>query len=1100
MIKTFITKTSADNKLAFWLKERLERENLGLDVFVWEHELKCGDEAQRMIDEVKRSIVFIPILSDASVQRDFVRNEIHTALDTETVNIFPVKIDLKDDSAVPEGIRIAFEASDRVQGLILADFSEESEWETKYEDLRNAIVNRLLELGLYYRDNAFYQDAENIDHILSRAVPTACEIKIMVDVYLRKDSFQDYFFRNLDSPNWLRYLCHYGFFAGTRNPKPVEVPEQTGYYHVPHWPALHYFLRTAREFLEHPDQGTGQMLMKIVRSVSDYRGYGERIENYHTDRAFVEIMAELPVDLLEAQDMDRIGVYLRSKWRASGLVGSEVGKSLLPKLLREQATSLAARLLSIAIDYEVHEQNDHKEFVSPMDNFWLSELMEKNEPTIRELFPLKAARIVLNKIEHIVSTSTGQFHAILIPAIEDHPQNRFPMRYQNMLVRAARDFVDSAADREAEETRSLLQDLLHKKHPIFLRIALHTISTHWSKYSDLFWPLLQSELLTNVALKHELYELLSNNHARFSEEQLDRVLRWIETRSYWTPADGFESEHDEQTYRAFQKLEWLSALKQSTHRKAVDTYERYLALAGEEPEHPGFSTWMGDVQVASISPIEVPEILQQDSREIARYLIEYRDQGEWYGEPSREGLVDAFRVAVRNEPQKFSADLAPFLQLPPYYLYYLLWGFKDAWDGKRDFDWQAVLSLCLELAETDSFWMGPSKKDLDSPGWLVSQVADLIEAGTRDDSHAFDQSLLPLAEKLLISLLEKAPSHMYEEYDLMTAVLNSPKGRVLAAAVNYSLRCARLRKDEDPSTRWAPAVKGDFTRRLGRSFDDSLEFSVTLGEYLINLHWLDKDWVAGRINEILPQDNEKHWRAAMIGYLWPGRLRRDLYKLLRDNGHYAKALETDFGEAHIRERLIQHLTIAYLWGDEELAEPESLFTRLVKLWRSDDLKEIITYLWMQRGGLEGEQQSRVLSLWRYLFGGYSVKQELEDDEASLVSDLSKLTVYLDLIDPEALEWLRFCARHFRTEQDAWFFVEYLDNLVASSPHEVGLIYLEMLENDIYPTFNRDHIVHIADTLYAEGEKELADRICNSYGSRRYDFLRGSYEQHRETDN
>jgi len=945
----------------------------------------------------------------------------------------------------------------------------------------------------------FYEDVRHIEELAESGYSESALVSLAH--MFGKEGREDHFFKIVTNPEWLLPLSESGYFAPCRNPGPVESKEAPGHYSIPHWNVLDYLEKVASHLARQPDETIGTALMDIIRSGSDYRDdEGERIENYRTDWTFVKIMTVLPIKFLKIEDMDRIAVYLRSRrWRASSVVGAEIGKSLLPKLLSEGATPLAARLLDIILDCEMHERNGEKEFVSLVDSFWLNEALENNKPAIRTLFPFQAARVVLDRIGDIVSADEKQFSVISIPAVEDHPQNRFATGYQSILVRAARDFLNSAAGEGAEEARTLLEELLRRKHPIFLRIALHTISTHWPRYSDLFWPILESELSTSVSLKHELYELFKDNHARFSEEELYTTLDWIETRDYWTLVDRFEDEEQERRYRARGKLEWLTALKDSVYQEAIDRYETNLALTGVEPEHPGFSTWMGDVQVGAISPIEVSELLGKENAQIARYLIEYRDEGEWYGTPSREGLADAFKAGVANDPQKFSTDLSPFLELSPYYLYYLLWGFKDAWDAKRGFDWEAVLSFCLELTETDSMWMGPSEKDLDSPGWLVSQVADLIEAGTRDDSHAFHGSLLPLAEELLVRLLDKAPSQMYQGYDLLTAVLNSPKGRAFAAAINYSLRYARLRREEDPSTRWAPAVKEGFTKRLDRSFDGSREFSVTLGEYLANLVYLDKEWVVGHINEIFPKEDLQHWQDAMTGYLWPGRLHRSLYELLRDQGHYARAVETTFEEEHIRERLIQHLTVAYLMGIEQLDASGALFTRLVNAWDLDDLRHMVNYLWMQRGGLDPEQRIRVLSVWRCLFVHYYQKQELTDSEGDLVSELSKLAAYLDSIDAETLVWLRFSVRHLRTEQDVWFLIEYLHNLVSSSPHEVGLVYAEMLENDMYPTFDKTHITGIVEALYARGEKDIADRICNSYGSRGYDFLRGPYERHRDSD-
>lgn len=1096
MIKTFISKTSSDNDLAIFLKERLDRENIGLDIFVWEERIQIGDPAQRMIDEVKESIIFIPIMSNASMKQKFVVNEIETALHTPLVHTFPVKIDL-DKHNVPNGIKIFFEAHDQVKGKIWGDFSDRNRWEIEYERLLEGITNLLYRLELYQKDESFYQDVEDIDQILARATPTLAEIKTILEVYLPKEPYRAYIFRNLRNTDWLKHLYLNRCFQKYPNPRPVEVPHQRGYYTIPNWDALYYLQWVALQVYEIADESISSTLMKIVRSVSDFRDENDkRIDNYHSDSVFVKIMAALPTEFLQVQDMDRIGVYLRSQWNTD-LVAAEIGQSLLPKLLNEQAIPLTARLLGIVIDYEIRERNGRKELVPLVDEYWLNELMQNNKPAIRALFPLKAAGIVLDKIDQIVLTDNRQFNAVEILAVEEHHQNPFPTGYQNILVRAARDFLDSAPDKEPQETHVLLHHLLGKEHPIFPRIALHVISTHWPKYSALFWPLLKSELLTNVSLEHELYQLLKNNQARFSQRELDKILDWIETREYWIPEDGFEDKEHEQRVRAFQKLEWLTALKESTYQKAIDKYEKYLALAGQEPEHPGFPVWMGEVQVGSISPIEVADLLQKANKEIAKYLIEYRDEGEWYGKPSREGLADAFKTAVSNDPQKFSADLSPFLKLPPYYLFYLLWGFKDAWDARRDFDWEAVLPFCLALVQTDDFWVGPSKKERLYPGSLVSQVADLIEVGTKDDSHAFSPSLLPLAEELLLILMAKAESVLSQGPNLVTAVLNSPKGRVFAAAVNYSLRYARLRRDEEPTARWAPAVKEEFTRRLDRSFDPSIEFSVTLGEYFPNLAYLDRNWVITHLDEMFPKDNEKHWRAAMTGYFSLADLYRDLYQILRENGHYAKALETDFEDKPVRERLVQHLTVAYLNGVEGLSDSESLFARLVSAWNPDDLRKIVSYLWMQRDVLNAEQRSKVLSLWRYLFAHYHDKGKIDDDEANLVSDLSKFAVYLDSIDPESLRWLLLSAPYVERNHNTWFFVECLDNVASVSPHEVGLIYIEMLEKGIYPDYNQAHITHTVETLYTEGEKGLADRICNLYGSKRYYFLKDVYDRHRD---
>lgn len=191
MIKTFISHTSSDHPLVEWLKTRLERENLGLDIFVDDGSVVVGDDPQKMIDEVKRSVIFIPVLSNESIQKEFVQNEIRTAIANETTHIFPIRLNC-DDSNIPEEFRAKFTTCDRVEGKIYADFSDGQEWGIHYENLRRAVFNKIVVLGLFKEDTKdYYQDCEHLDLILQRDEPTILEIKIVIDVYLKKEATRD---------------------------------------------------------------------------------------------------------------------------------------------------------------------------------------------------------------------------------------------------------------------------------------------------------------------------------------------------------------------------------------------------------------------------------------------------------------------------------------------------------------------------------------------------------------------------------------------------------------------------------------------------------------------------------------------------------------------------------------------------------------------------------------------------------------------------------------------------------------------------------------------------------------------------------------------
>ena len=80
-----------------------------------------------------------------------------------------------------------------------------------------------------------------------------------------------------------------------------------------------------------------------------------------------------------------------------------------------------------------------------------------------------------------------------------------------------------------------------------------------------------------------------------------------------------------------------------------------------------------------------------------------------------------------------------------------------------------------------------------------------------------------------------------------------------------------------------------------------------------------------------------------------------------------------------------------------------------------------------------------------------------------------------------------------------FFIKCLDELKDKGDGKeaakyIAEIYLKMLEK-ITPDFDKKHIRSIVEFLYNAGAQENADKICNIYGSRGYEFLRDIYEKY-----
>jgi hypothetical protein len=116
---------------------------------------------------------------------------------------------------------------------------------------------------------------------------------------------------------------------------------------------------------------------------------------------------------------------------------------------------------------------------------------------------------------------------------------------------------------------------------------------------------------------------------------------------------------------------------------------------------------------------------------------------------------------------------------------------------------------------------------------------------------------------------------------------------------------------------------------------------------------------------------------------------------------------------------------------------------------------------------------------------------LSEDDKRILSRNGLLSCFLDKIDQTTLPALELSAK-FINDTDGIFFVEYLDKLVDSSPAEVGSIFLGLSTHLISYTREKG-IRSIVSKLYSNGQKNLADKICNTYFMRGLEFLRDLYE-------
>jgi len=921
------------------------------------------------------------------------------------------------------------------------------------------------------------------------------EVSEVLQLIKNDEPQRNYFFGKLVSSTnplpWLNHLAQEGYFKPEYNPRPEEVAGNTGSYLIPYWTILGYLENVAEKNEVSPTQDTTDQIVDIIDPILQYEDEaGKRIENFKTDRSVIKIFAYLPEDRISTNYIEFIRVAVKSKWNVK-LIDSEIGGVLLPKLIKKGARDRVLDLLDVMLDYQ-ENTSASDEYESLIDEYWLNEALVKHKPAIAKLCGRDAAVKALEIITTITGKNRISFNNIWIPTIKDEPQTDFRDRYECQLVYFIRDMLVLSVPTLIYAT---VKDLLVRNHPIFKRIALHTIDRHYEALNALFWNW-GGNPLDKAGIKYELRELLNDNCKQFSGEQIDTVLGWIESGNYEIADNATGEQRDK--ILAYRKKEWLSALIETQNAKVMEAYQKYNAIEPKEPSHPGFDVWM-ETNWERESTKALIGIEEKTNAELAGYIKTCKPTEKW-GEPTLYDLQDEFRTSISNNPIRFSSDLKPFLGVSRPFQYTLLSGLVEAWKAGKDYPWEQIFEFILSIIQSKEFWEEDTREsDGNYRNQIIGKIADLITSGTRNDNHAFNGELLPVAEKILLILVSRAESDLTESEDILTAVLNSVKGEIFSAMVICSLRYYRLHKHEDGIT-WVKKIREDFTKRLDKWVEPTIEFSTTIGEYLLYLYTLDKDWVMNNIDRIFPLENPEHWRAAFTGYLFGMRqVYKHLYILLRNKGHYHNALSTTFSDRHIDERLVGHICVGYLEDWERLEDKNSLISLLIDHNDINKVSEIVSFFWMQREDVSDKIKKKIKPLWESILGKL-IPNESQPEYQRVLSDTNRWLSLVDEIDEEIFEWLKTSVKYLETNHNSPFLIEYLLNHAPATPLKVGQLFLEILNSGMFPEYKRENIQQLVEILYDKGEKEPANRICTLYLSKGITFLNQIYEKHisRET--
>lgn len=86
----------------------------------------------------------------------------------------------------------------------------------------------------------------------------------------------------------------------------------------------------------------------------------------------------------------------------------------------------------------------------------------------------------------------------------------------------------------------------------------------------------------------------------------------------------------------------------------------------------------------------------------------------------------------------------------------------------------------------------------------------------------------------------------------------------------------------------------------------------------------------------------------MQGYTYVDNVYPEVYKFLITNGHVHDALYSEEIEYRSKEKIIQIIGVAYLWGIEPQGNQAETISWLINWWRIDEIRHLIWFFWSLR--------------------------------------------------------------------------------------------------------------------------------------------------------
>ena len=797
---------------------------------------------------------------------------------------------------------------------------------------------------------------------------------------------------------------------------------------------------------------------------------------------FAKVLSQIPCEFITPENLNAVDYWLDDQYER-GLVTDVIGEKWLSQLFakeNEHSLSLAYRLLDILFDVRFSTENmsgrDAKRASIRFNDPNAGKITGNIADVAGRRLGKRAVLALQSKITRFLDElENDTWSSIWQPAIEEHEQNKYHHDAENVLIEVYRNTLCGYMAENPTEACEYISSLLNCPYQTIKRVAIYCIGQYFESCKS-FTDNLLNENYFQSNYRHEIWHFLNKHYGDFSEVQKQKVLAIIQ-QEVQIDKDGSVIEDAS----AYKKSIWLTAIKDFGDEEVL-RYREAITVSKTLPEHPDFSSYMTVGDVGDQSPYSVEELGALSISKLVQTLNEYKGSVDWR-EQGIEGLTIALKQVFKTTPLKYGYCLDNFSDLDFVYIYSIIEAYAELWTEKVKLPWDDLLQYLFvyitSILDQPRLWGSANANQHDACvgncNRIVSAIARFFETGVKSDDHAFPPRYHNNIEALLKIMLEKVGGEEFKpDSDAVFKAINSPRGKCIEALINLTLRACRLENrsntsDSDHLKIWEH-YQGYFDVELDRSSKGEYEFATLVTNYLPNFLFMSRKWILSNLPLIFDQSDRLKWSCAMQGYSYVGLVDKEIYGFIKTQGDFLLALDDQNLKVRVRERIIEHIVIAYFANFEELDEKNSLIGALLNRLVFDELSHFIWFVWINHKEDDDSLRKKVYDLWPLLLANLDMSRK---EDRKLASKLCHWASFINRIDEERRELLITIAPYSDESYNSYLLLTELARLSEEQPFEVNQIWQHVLQGCV-PEYPGEAIRTILTNLVSRGVEGIRE--------------------------